>query len=47
MTDLEGVPGVLDSEHWCNLGSQYYELPKEDHGSGSEDAPKKPKWREE
>ncbi len=29
MTDLEGVAGVLDSEHWCDPGAPYYELAKE------------------
>lgn len=29
MTDLEGVAGVLDSEHWCDPDAPYYELAKE------------------
>jgi D-amino peptidase len=29
MTDMEGVAGVLDSEHWCSLESRYYDLGKE------------------
>lgn len=29
MTDMEGVAGILDSEHWCRLESRYYDLGKE------------------
>ncbi len=29
MTDMEGVAGILDSEHWCKLESRYYDLGKE------------------